>query len=346
MIRSTDNLVKAARQALSQEEEHQLVLHQKKVGSIAQVIDARADVLRIEKELEEARKKLAVIHKAKYQGEGGGGGFTDESDLEYDTRHESRLDTLLESSAERINSATNSFNLMRLQPTNSQNKQLPAPPPPIKPAVSPKPGSLDRKLNNSSPYSTMSSESSATLGGGPPPPPPTRAFQPFTPSSGPPSDDLYSRARQPNSPASVTTTKKIFMKPSEFIAKQGGPQQYALPQQHIRSFGGQDDSSSTVSQEYTQYDRGPLHEQVIETTSSDGTNISLKRIFQQQQTSSTSKVTSTRKFFQQKQEEQSEGKKKKTHTKKKPNSTLYKCTKFHKLKSIKLTSVLTIVTLW
>jgi talin len=86
VIRSTDNLVKAARQALSQEEEHKLVLHQKKVGSIAQVIDARAEVLRIEKELEEARKKLAVIHKAKYHGEGGG--VTDESDVEYDSRHD------------------------------------------------------------------------------------------------------------------------------------------------------------------------------------------------------------------------------------------------------------------
>jgi len=86
VIRATDNLVKAARQALSQEEEHQLVLHQKKVGSIAQVIDARADVLRIEKELEEARKRLAVIHKAKYQETPSSGG-PEEGEYEFDTIH-------------------------------------------------------------------------------------------------------------------------------------------------------------------------------------------------------------------------------------------------------------------
>ena len=46
--RATDNLVRAAQQALSQEEERQLVLNKRMVGGIAQVINARADVLRIE----------------------------------------------------------------------------------------------------------------------------------------------------------------------------------------------------------------------------------------------------------------------------------------------------------
>lgn len=62
------------------------MLHQKKVGSIAQVIDARADVLRIEKELEEARKRLAVIHKAKYQEPSAG---VEEMEFELDSTHRS-----------------------------------------------------------------------------------------------------------------------------------------------------------------------------------------------------------------------------------------------------------------
>ncbi len=41
------------------------------VGGIAQEIDARSDVLRIERELEEARSRLTAIRRAKYRGEGG-----------------------------------------------------------------------------------------------------------------------------------------------------------------------------------------------------------------------------------------------------------------------------------
>lgn len=40
------------------------------VGGIAQEIDARSEVFRIERELEEARNKLTAIRKAKYKLQG------------------------------------------------------------------------------------------------------------------------------------------------------------------------------------------------------------------------------------------------------------------------------------
>uniref|UniRef100_A0A146KWR6 Talin-1 n=3 Tax=Lygus hesperus TaxID=30085 RepID=A0A146KWR6_LYGHE len=65
--RATDNLVKAAQQAIQQEEERSLVLNKKMVGGIAQEINARSEVLRIERELEEARGRLTAIRQAKYK---------------------------------------------------------------------------------------------------------------------------------------------------------------------------------------------------------------------------------------------------------------------------------------
>lgn len=73
MKRATDNLVRAAQEALAKEEERQLVLNKRMVGGIAQEINARSDVLKIERELEEARSKLAAIRKAKYQDKQGQG---------------------------------------------------------------------------------------------------------------------------------------------------------------------------------------------------------------------------------------------------------------------------------
>ncbi|XP_049882474.1 talin-1 isoform X3 [Pectinophora gossypiella] len=67
VIRSTDNLVRAAREAIQCEEERSLVLNRRMVGGIAQEIDARSEVLRIEKELEEARGRLTAIRQAKYK---------------------------------------------------------------------------------------------------------------------------------------------------------------------------------------------------------------------------------------------------------------------------------------
>ncbi|KAH9632859.1 hypothetical protein HF086_013646 [Spodoptera exigua] len=67
VIRSTDNLVRAARDAIHTEDERSLVLNRRMVGGIAQEIDARSEVLRIEKELEEARGRLTAIRQAKYK---------------------------------------------------------------------------------------------------------------------------------------------------------------------------------------------------------------------------------------------------------------------------------------
>lgn len=67
VIRSTDNLVRAAQKAISVEEERSLVLNKRMVGGIAQEINARSEVLRIERQLEEARGKLTAIRQAKYK---------------------------------------------------------------------------------------------------------------------------------------------------------------------------------------------------------------------------------------------------------------------------------------
>jgi talin len=70
VIRSTDNLVRAAQQAQSIEEERYLVLNKRMVGGIAQEINARSDVIRIERQLEDARNRLAAIRQAKYKQRG------------------------------------------------------------------------------------------------------------------------------------------------------------------------------------------------------------------------------------------------------------------------------------
>ncbi|XP_011503783.1 PREDICTED: talin-1-like [Ceratosolen solmsi marchali] len=76
--RATDNLVRAAQQAIQHEEERSLILNRRIVGGIAQEINARSEVLRIEKELEEARGRLTAIRQAKYRNRG------DASDLDID----------------------------------------------------------------------------------------------------------------------------------------------------------------------------------------------------------------------------------------------------------------------
>lgn len=65
MKRATENVVRAARQAMKTDEIKNIILNEKIVGGMAQEIDARSDVLRIERELDEARKRLVVIRQAK-----------------------------------------------------------------------------------------------------------------------------------------------------------------------------------------------------------------------------------------------------------------------------------------
>lgn len=94
--RATDNLVRAAQQAIQQEEDRSLVLNRRMVGGIAQEIDARSEVLRIERELEEARGRLTAIRLAKYKNrsdltDGEGDMAAEQSGYQsYTTRYETR----------------------------------------------------------------------------------------------------------------------------------------------------------------------------------------------------------------------------------------------------------------
>lgn len=76
VIKSTDNLVRAAQRAIDMEEEHILKINTSMVDGMAQEINARSEVLKMEKQLEEARNKLTAIRQAKYRHKG----MTDESD--------------------------------------------------------------------------------------------------------------------------------------------------------------------------------------------------------------------------------------------------------------------------
>uniref|UniRef100_A0A8C7SAS2 Talin 2 n=1 Tax=Oncorhynchus mykiss TaxID=8022 RepID=A0A8C7SAS2_ONCMY len=66
--RASDNLVKAAQKAaFDKADDHSVVVKTKFVGGIAQIIAAQEEMLRKERELEEARKKLAQIRQQQYK---------------------------------------------------------------------------------------------------------------------------------------------------------------------------------------------------------------------------------------------------------------------------------------
>uniref|UniRef100_A0A1A8LYN8 Talin 2 n=2 Tax=Nothobranchius TaxID=28779 RepID=A0A1A8LYN8_9TELE len=66
--RASDNLVKAAQKAaFDKTEDDSVVVKTKFVGGIAQIIAAQEEMLRKERELEEARKKLAQIRQQQYK---------------------------------------------------------------------------------------------------------------------------------------------------------------------------------------------------------------------------------------------------------------------------------------
>lgn len=66
--RASDNLVKAAQKAAFDAQDDQaVVVKSKMVGGIAQIIAAQEEMLRKERELEEARKKLAMIRQQQYK---------------------------------------------------------------------------------------------------------------------------------------------------------------------------------------------------------------------------------------------------------------------------------------
>lgn len=83
VIKSTDNLVRAAQQAIDMEEEHILKINTSMVDGMAQEINAQSEVLKMERQLEEARNRLVAIRQAKYRVKAAAGGVTtDESDGE------------------------------------------------------------------------------------------------------------------------------------------------------------------------------------------------------------------------------------------------------------------------
>lgn len=67
VIKATDNLVHAAQQAIEGEEEQTLRLNRNMVDGMAQEINARSEVLKMERQLEDARNKLKAIREAKYR---------------------------------------------------------------------------------------------------------------------------------------------------------------------------------------------------------------------------------------------------------------------------------------
>jgi len=64
---ATEHLVRAARQAIDAEEDRLVVISDRMVSGIAQVLDAQEEVLKKERELDEARVRLAAIRRAKYK---------------------------------------------------------------------------------------------------------------------------------------------------------------------------------------------------------------------------------------------------------------------------------------
>ena len=68
--KATENLVKAAQQAIEHDEEQSIILSRQRVSGIAQEISFREAILKKERELAEAREKLAAVRRAKYKKQG------------------------------------------------------------------------------------------------------------------------------------------------------------------------------------------------------------------------------------------------------------------------------------
>lgn len=179
VIKSTDNLVLAAQQALDMEEEHILKINTSMVDGMAQEINARSEVIKMEKQLEEARNKLSAIRQAKYR-------HRNQIGFDHDSDHD--------------------------DPSyNDPAYGVPPPPPPL-PSNYQQYSSANRFADTSSGgiYSTFG----PSRGAPPPPPPadttPTRFNRSFTGNATPrpyQSDAIYGH-QQPISPLLTTTFKK------------------------------------------------------------------------------------------------------------------------------------------
>ncbi|XP_054280659.1 talin-2 isoform X2 [Macrosteles quadrilineatus] len=170
--RATDNLVRAAQQAIQQEEERSLVLNRRMVGGIAQEINARSEVLRIERELEEARSRLTAIRQAKYKQKGENSPSDGEQDG-FDSYNSSRLDSSYELSSHQHNVSHEGVNgsngqeglgsKMYVSSVESRSKVYPIPSSPVT-SISPKGFTMTTVESSTerSPLSTLVHKSSSS----------------------------------------------------------------------------------------------------------------------------------------------------------------------------------------
>lgn len=145
VIKSTDNLVRAAQQALDMEEEHILKINTSMVDGMAQEINARSEVIKMEKQLEEARHKLTAIRQAKYRHRNAIG--LDDSDHDSDqympppppplpSNYQVYNNNRFNDSA--INTSSNSmYSSFQANRQQQHQQQPPLPPPPSATAVAP-----------------------------------------------------------------------------------------------------------------------------------------------------------------------------------------------------------------
>lgn len=64
--RATDNLVRAAQQAIDQEDEMTVLVPSRRVPNMSKIIDKRAEVLELEKTIERSRKELMILERSQH----------------------------------------------------------------------------------------------------------------------------------------------------------------------------------------------------------------------------------------------------------------------------------------
>ncbi|KAK4327375.1 hypothetical protein Pmani_002156 [Petrolisthes manimaculis] len=85
--RATDNLVRAAQQAIDQEDEMTVLVPSRRVPNMSKVIDTRARVLELEKQTELARKELMILERSKHW-DSNESGLSDTDHSGYDSAHD------------------------------------------------------------------------------------------------------------------------------------------------------------------------------------------------------------------------------------------------------------------
>lgn len=190
--RATDNLVRAAQQAIQQEEDRS-ILNRRMVGGIAQEINARTEVLRIERELEEARGRLTAIRQAKYKNRPDLADTDNEGDQSgyesYTTRCETRAydsQTSLKHSADQLHSTVYGMNQLAMDRQNLVSPEK----------VHSTQSTLERKMKDSQYRAAMESQYGSV----------EKKY----------SDNQHDRRYTSESPYSVSMDRKIDNSPGQF----------------------------------------------------------------------------------------------------------------------------------